>query len=101
MMLAPTLNGTGSRVRFSARRRSRALDAALLLTGLAAAAAVLPQGGFEALVGAGAGALIGARTAKGALVESAISGAFAGLFAGALFAGFFHGAVAALATQLL
>jgi len=96
MTLAPTLNATRSRIRFSAR----ALDGVILIVFLAAAAALLFQGGAEALLGSAAGAWIGAQTGRWPLLERMLGGAYAGPFAGALFAAFFHGAIAALLSQL-
>jgi hypothetical protein len=99
-MLAPTLDGNrqGAVSIGRVRARSVALDTALLFTACGIAGVFLFQGGAEALIGAGLGALIGLRAAhwRNAQLASAISGAFAGLFAGALFAGFFHGALAAV-----
>jgi hypothetical protein len=100
MMLAPTLTGSRSRIRFRVRGRVGTLDAALLLVSVALAAAFFFQGGLEALLGAGAGAIIAWRGSSALVTDRTVSGAFAGLFAGALAAGFFHGAVVALANQL-
>ena len=68
------------------------LDTLILGLALIVCAALFPQGGLEALLGAAAGALIALR-APG---RSAVSGALAGLWAGAMCAGFFHGALVAL-----
>jgi hypothetical protein len=102
MMLAPTLAGNSRRTQAAERVQARrfTLDL-LLLTAFAVVAGVFFfEGGAEALIGAGLGAVAGARSAgrRNARVTGAISGAFAGLFAGALFAGFFHGALVALAS---
>jgi hypothetical protein len=73
-------------------RISVGLDALLLVFSLAICVALFGSGGAEALIGAIAGALSGRRQAS----RNVVSSAFAGLFAGALFAGFFHGTLAAL-----
>ena len=73
-------------------RRWIGLDALLLVFSLAICVALFGSGGAEALIGAIAGALSGRRQAS----RNVVSSAFAGLFAGALFAGFFHGTLAAL-----
>ena len=73
-------------------RISVGLDALVLVFSLSICVALLDDGGAEALAAAFAGAVIGARQAS----HGVVSGAFGGLFAGALFAGFFHGALAAL-----
>lgn len=97
-MLAPTLDGNQPRIAPITRVRARsvAIDAALLCAALTCAGVLFYQGGLEALLGACAGTVLGARTAqwRNARLSGAISGAFAGLFAGAVFAGFFHGAIA-------
>ncbi len=96
MILASTLANDSARPRSSSvRSRNIALDGVLLAGFAAMAAALFFEGGLEALIGASAGAILGARGAvwPNARLPSAISGAFAGLFAGALFAGFFHGAL--------
>lgn len=68
-----------------------ALDVAIFAIAAAVCGLLFFQGGFEALIGAGIGALVAKRS--GAPFSA---GAFAGLFAGALFAGFFHGALVSL-----
>lgn len=99
-MLAPTLDGNQPSVAPIARVRARsvAFDAALLCAALTCAGILFYQGGMEALLGAWIGTVLGARTVRwrNARVSGAISGAFSGLFAGALFASFFHEAIATL-----
>ena len=99
MTLAPTLTGNGPRTALRKpwrKTRDLVVDGVLLALGLGVCALMLFQGGLEAVIGAGLGALIGARGAPDHSVSrSAMAGAFAGLFAGAMFAGFFHGAIVA------
>jgi membrane associated rhomboid family serine protease len=90
MTLATTTSAPSPR-RLRLTRTGYALDLTLFVIAAALCAALFFQGGFEALIGAGLGAFFSARNPK-----AAISGAFAGLFAGALFAAFFHDALAAL-----
>jgi hypothetical protein len=97
MTLAPTLTATRSRLRFSAR----ALDASILIVFLIAAAALILQGGAEALLGSAIGAAIGSRSGRGAFTERVLGGAYAGFYACAMFAAFFHSAIVALVFQLI
>jgi hypothetical protein len=78
-------------------RLSFGLDALLMGASLAICLAFFGSGGGEALIGALAGAAIGARMARGGgRTQAAFGGGFAGLFVGALFAGFFHTAIGAV-----
>jgi len=82
-------------------RLALSLDAFLMAASLLVCALLFAQGGLEASLFAAIGAFVGARQApRGTRLAGAYSGGFAGLFAGALFAGFFHDALAA-ALQLL
>lgn len=78
------------------------LDFVLLTAAISVAVALRNEGGVEALIGTGLGAIIGARCEprRSQRIPAAISGAFAGLFGGALIAGFFHPLFAALFTHL-
>ncbi|MCX7358113.1 MAG: hypothetical protein NT015_08235 [Alphaproteobacteria bacterium] len=83
------------------RRFAISFDALLMAVSLAVCAALFTQGGLEAFVFAAGGAALGAGHAiSGPRLRAAYSGAFAGLFVGAVFAAFFHTALAAL-VQLL
>lgn len=77
-------------------------DLVLLTAAISVAAALHNEGGVEALMATGIGAIIGARAEprRNQRIPAAISGAFAGLFGGALIAGFFHPLFAALFTHL-
>lgn len=98
-MTLATVSGTTSPRR--TRRFALSFDAFLMAASLAMCAALFTQGGLEAFVFATGGAALGARHAiRGARLAAMYSGAFAGLFGGALFAAFFHNALAAL-VQLL
>ena len=90
MTLATTTSATRPRS-LGLARDGYALDLALLALAAALCIVLFFEGGLEALIGAGLGVLLSARTAKAALL-----GAFAGLFIGALFAAFLHSALAAL-----
>lgn len=90
MTLATTTTVSHPR-RLRLARQGYALDLTLFAIAATICAALFFQGGLEALIGAGLGAVFSTRNAKAAL-----SGALAGLFAGAMFAAFFHGALAAL-----
>lgn len=84
-----------------AKRFALSFDALLMAGSLSVCAALATQGGLEASLFAVAGALIAARKAPRAeRLAHAYSGGFAGLFVGALFAAFFHDALADL-VQLL
>lgn len=90
MTLATTTSATTPRgLRFA--RTGYTLDLMLFVLAAALCIALLFQGGLEALIGAGVGAWFSARNPRAAL-----SGALAGLFVGALFAAFFHDALASL-----
>lgn len=79
------------------RRFALSFDALLMAASLAVCGALFTRGGLEAFVFAAIGAALGGRHAiQGARLRAIYSGAFAGLFAGALFAAFFHNALAAL-----
>ncbi len=98
MTLATVTETTSPR---RARRFALSFDAFLMAASLAVCAALLTQGGLEAFIFAAAGAVVGARRAiRGVRLPAMYSGAFAGLFVGAVFAAFFHQALAAL-VQLL
>jgi hypothetical protein len=77
-------------------RLSLTVDVALMAVSLAICVILFTHGGFLTLLFGVAGAAIGSRqTARGGKVQAAYSGGFAGLFVGALFAAFFHSALAA------
>ncbi|MBC7769938.1 MAG: hypothetical protein H7124_14235 [Phycisphaerales bacterium] len=71
------------------------LDTFILAAALAVCAVLFSQGGLEAMLGAFVGAILAWREGQ------AVSGALAGLFAGTMFAGFFHGAIAALIQAII
>ena len=73
------------------------VEVVLLTASLAICAVLAAEGGIEAALFCFAGLAIGARNARrGGRWAGAFSTGFAGLFIGALFAAFFHGALAAL-----
>lgn len=88
MTLAVTTLAPIRRGRIQLARVRLGLDAALLAAAVGVCAVLLFDGGLEALIGASLGVAFGRKT----LVQSA----FGGLFAGAIFAGFFHNALASL-----
>ncbi|MGE0739715.1 MAG: hypothetical protein AB7O98_00105 [Hyphomonadaceae bacterium] len=96
MTMAPAFSGEESvRGRRRARRvNSVMLDLALLLAACGVCASLAFQGGLEALIGAGIGALMAAR--RPAEAAEVTSGAFAGLWVGVVFAAFFHEALASV-----
>jgi hypothetical protein len=90
-----TLTSTMANRRGRTRRATR-VELSVDVIVLAAAAGLcallfFQKGGLEALLSAAAGGLI---------AERRVSGALAGLWIGMLFAGFFHGALAALIAPL-
>ena len=98
-MTLATASGTTSLRRVGLRREARialGLDALMMAASLAACAALFSTGGLEAFIFMLGGAALGARNAgRGSRVQAAYSGGFAGLFVGAVFAAFFHNALAA------
>jgi hypothetical protein len=96
MTLTTTMTSRRLRLRrANPARLDLSVDRIVLAVATSFCAFLFVQGGFEALLGAGAGAAIAARART-----SPVSGALAGLFAGALCAGFFHGAFVALVQPL-
>lgn len=93
-------SGVSSPKRF--RIAAWTLDLALLTAAILVAVALRNEGGAEALIGTGIGAIVGARAEprRNQSIPAAISGAFAGLFGGALVAGFFHPIFAAVFAYL-
>lgn len=93
-------SGVSSPKRF--RIAAWTLDLVLLIVAISVAVVLRNEGGVEALICTGLGAIIGARgeLRRNQRIPAAISGAFAGLFGGALIAGFFHPLFAALFTHL-
>jgi hypothetical protein len=104
MTLATASETTATR-RLRLRRAERVtlgLDAVLMAVSLGVCVALFASGGLEASLFALTGAAISARRApRGMQMQRAYSGGFAGLFVGAVFAAFFHGALAAAAPIIL
>jgi len=91
-MTLANLSSQVGRPRTAAAQSGLFVDLALLLAIVALAVALLWRGGLETLGGGLLGAAIaGLHTQR---AQAIVSGAFAGLFIGALFAGFFHAALA-------
>lgn len=91
MTLANTSAGLGRR-RSGVVHSAFLVDLVLLSVIVWFAAAFMWQGGLEALCGGLLGAAAAAQQTP--RPRASVSGAFAGLFIGALFAGFFHAALA-------